>query len=125
VIDKNDPKVASRLILILWRAWFIRNELTHSNRCLSISNSVSFLLYYWDTLFTVRQDTVLDSKGKRLVGCVGSRSNDTTSKKRRWEVPELGKIKVNVDGAFMEGGQAGYGVVIRDDKGVVILSAWG
>jgi hypothetical protein len=35
------------------------------------------------------------------------------------------KIKVNVDGAFMEEWHAGYGVVIRDDKGAVILSAWG
>nr|CAB3455114.1 unnamed protein product [Digitaria exilis] len=34
-------------------------------------------------------------------------------------------IKINVDGAFVEGDCAGYGVVIRDDKGDVLLSAWG
>ena len=55
VVDNNDPEIMGKLMLILWRCWFVRNELTHSARKLSIEASVGFLLNYWDTLFTIRQ----------------------------------------------------------------------
>lgn len=46
IIDKVDTEMASKLILLLWRAWFVRNELTHSGRKLSIVASVGFLKNY-------------------------------------------------------------------------------
>ena len=42
----------------------------------------------------------------------------------RWSVPSKGWIKINVDGAFKKNGDASLGVVIRDDAGKVLLSAW-
>ena len=42
----------------------------------------------------------------------------------RWQAPDPGSIKVNVDGAFKGNGEASIGVVIRDSKCVVLLSAW-
>jgi hypothetical protein len=44
LIGKRNVEDAGRLVLILWRAWFVRNELTHSARKLSIVQSVGFLL---------------------------------------------------------------------------------
>lgn len=32
IIDKYDADIVGRLVLILWRSWFIRNELTNSSR---------------------------------------------------------------------------------------------
>ena len=42
----------------------------------------------------------------------------------RWSAPTKGWIKINVDGAFKKNGDACLGVVIRDDAGKVLLSAW-
>jgi hypothetical protein len=30
VVDNNDPEMMGKLMLILWRCWFVHNELTHS-----------------------------------------------------------------------------------------------
>ena len=42
----------------------------------------------------------------------------------RWSAPTKGWIKIIVDGAFKKNGDASLGVVIRDDAGKVLLSAW-
>ncbi|GJN29772.1 hypothetical protein PR202_gb18091 [Eleusine coracana subsp. coracana] len=42
-----------------------------------------------------------------------------------WKPPSEGWAKVNVDGAFSpNNGQDGVGVIIRDARGAVILTAW-
>ncbi|KAF8774983.1 hypothetical protein HU200_005031 [Digitaria exilis] len=126
LIDSVDDVVASRLVLILWRAWFIRNEITHSNRKLSITSSAKFLLNYWETLCSIRhEDSHIDAKGKRPAFIDHVAKAKLPSEHVCWVPPEEGMIKINVDGAFVEGDSAGYGLVIRDDKGDVQLSAWG
>ncbi|RLN25696.1 hypothetical protein C2845_PM07G29720 [Panicum miliaceum] len=113
-----------KLMLILWRCWFVHNELTQSARKLSIEASVGFLLNYWDTMITIRQDPILDRKGKQVCGSSSKRSSAKESMKPCWQMPEAGVIKINVDGAFKENGDASIGVVIRDSAGSVLLTAW-
>lgn len=126
LIDKYDAEVMGRLVLILWRACYIRNELAHTTRKLSITASVGFLMNYWESLCAVRQQPGLDAKGKRPVNFPHAPVDaDQCTKLNRWEAPGAGIIKVNVDGAFADEGSAGYGVVIRDEKEDVLLSAWG
>ena len=50
LINKIDAGTAARLLLILWRAWFVRNKVTHSGKWMPIMGSVTFLPRYWDTL---------------------------------------------------------------------------
>ncbi|KAF8759238.1 hypothetical protein HU200_010269 [Digitaria exilis] len=83
VIDGVEADSAGCLLLVLWRAWFVRNELTHSNRKQVIESSVSFLENYWETLCGISRQGLPDSKG-----------------------------------------DASIGVVIRDEKGKVLLTAW-
>jgi hypothetical protein len=45
-------------------------------------------------------------------------------KSLRWIPPEDCLIKINVDGAFMNNGDASIVVVIRNSEGTVLLSAW-
>ncbi|GJN07802.1 hypothetical protein PR202_ga25666 [Eleusine coracana subsp. coracana] len=46
-------------------------------------------------------------------------------RKAQWKAPNVGWIKVNVDGAFVEQtGQAGAGVVARNHVGKTIFTAW-
>jgi len=124
LVDNNEPEIMGKLLLILWRCWFIRNELTHSDRKLFVETSVGFLLHYWDTLFTIRQELPADKKGKRLIGGVAARKNAETCMAPRWQAPGPGSIKINVDGAFKGNGEASIGVIIRDSTGSVLLSAW-
>jgi len=49
LIDRVDAEEAAQVVLVLWRAWFVRNELTHNGRWTPLQNSVSFLSNYWTT----------------------------------------------------------------------------
>jgi len=44
--------------------------------------------------------------------------------KKLWSAPQENWVKVNVDGALADSGAAGIGVIIRDSRGTVLLSAW-
>jgi hypothetical protein len=68
---------------------------------------------------------VTDKKGKKPIYTDKAAAAISNGTKQKWEAPNEGMIKVNVDGAFGENGDAGFGVIIRDDRGAVILSAWG
>jgi ribonuclease HI len=126
LIDKHDKVVMGKLVLILWRAWFIRNELTHTNRKLCIMGSVNFLMSYWESLCTIRQQPVLDLKGKRpIFPDLALDGKNQQQKRAGWVAPGRGTVKINVDGAFSDASQGSYGVVIHDEQWQVLLSAWG
>jgi hypothetical protein len=126
LIDKHDKVVMWKLVLILWRAWFIHNELTHTNRKLCIMGSVNFLMSYWESLCTIRQQPVPDLKGKRpIFPDLTLDGKNQQQKQASWVAPGRETVKINVDGAFSDASQGSYGVVIRDEQGQVLLSAWG
>ena len=124
IVDAQ-PVDKAACLLIFWRAWFIRNELTHSLRKISIEGSISFLENYWEKLCRTRQQGIPDDKGKAPINSMpqpaGERRSSVAGK---WSAPSEGWIKINVDGAFKSNGDASLGVVIRDDAGTVLLSAW-
>ncbi|KAF8720510.1 hypothetical protein HU200_023756 [Digitaria exilis] len=112
VIDGVEADSVPCLLLVLWRAWFVRNELTHSNRKQVIESSVSFLENYWETLCGISRQGLPDSKGKKPIIPLPRQ-------------PDLGGLdQDNVDGAFTVQGDASIGVVIRDEKVKVLLTAW-
>jgi len=126
LIDNLDGQSAGRLLLLLWRSWFNRNEVTHG-KTVSLLGSVKFLTNYSDELFAIQRQGVTDVKGKKPVHpMLISRSDGPRRKeKHSWEPPKPGWLKVNVDGSYTEAtGTAGLGVVIRDHQGDVKLSAW-
>jgi len=46
--------------------------------------------------------------------------------RRRWQRPQQGVLKLNVDGSFkIQEASGGWGYVIRDESGAVIQSGWG
>ncbi|GJN26558.1 hypothetical protein PR202_gb14497 [Eleusine coracana subsp. coracana] len=128
-----DGDACAQLLLLLWRAWFARNEIVHGSPMPSVQASVSFLSKYWLELCVVSQDThSVDLKGKRPV--VYSMQKNTRRFTRRerqmrepskWEPPPEGWIKINVDGGFdKDTGKAGIGIVIRDAYGQALLCSW-
>ena len=126
LIDNLDGQWAGRLLLLLWRSWFNRNEVTHG-KTVSLLGSVKFLTDYSDKLFAIQQQGVTDVKGKKPVHpmLISRRDGPRRKEKHSWEPPKPGWLKVNVDGSYTEAtGTAGLGVVIWDHQGDVKLSAW-
>ena len=67
VIGASTKEEAGRLILILWRAWFVRNEWTHAGRWVGGDASTRFLTNYWESLEGSSLQAVEDHKGKKPV----------------------------------------------------------
>jgi ribonuclease HI len=43
----------------------------------------------------------------------------------KWRPPDEGWTKINVDGVFDSGtGEGGFGIIIWDNTGTVVLTAW-
>jgi ribonuclease HI len=117
----------SKLLLLLWRTWYVRNKITHNSDKLSFVASVSFLQKFWEELCDVRQQSgIRDTIGKKPVVvslCAGKQGR--TREQTTWEPPPHGWIKVNVDGAFDQGsGVGGVGVIIRNAKAEVLMTTW-
>ena len=124
LIDNNEAEIMGHLILILWRSWFVRNELTHSTRIPATNSSICFLLNYWETMCNIREEEASDRKGKQVRNQHSKVKSTKEKMNLRWIPPEDGQIKINVDGAFTNNGDASVGVVIRNSEGTVLLSAW-
>ncbi|RLN32926.1 hypothetical protein C2845_PM03G31700 [Panicum miliaceum] len=109
-------------MLLLWRSWFIQNQITHEGPKDSVEHSIHFLRSYGQQLSEIRQHSDAgDSKGKAVAGM---RSANPSRNHLRWEKPQSGYVKLNVDTAFFEqSGLTGLGIVARNEKGEVILAA--
>ncbi|TVU08180.1 hypothetical protein EJB05_41571, partial [Eragrostis curvula] len=57
--------MASQVALLLWRTWFVRNEMVHNAKLLPIDASVGFLQNYVDLLNKARVGNLHDEKGKK------------------------------------------------------------
>jgi ribonuclease HI len=126
VVEAGVDKGA-KLLLLLWRTWYVRNNITHGSDKISFDASVVFLQKYWLELCDIRQlQGASDSKGKRPVAeslCLNHAQK--CRQEAKWEAPPQDFLKVNVDGAFDgASGIGGIGVVIRDSSGLVQLTAW-
>lgn len=67
LIDRIGTDMGARVLLLLWRSWQVRNNITHDTEKLSIVGSVRFLQKYWLELCSVRQREGFDPKGKHAV----------------------------------------------------------
>ncbi|GJN13747.1 hypothetical protein PR202_gb00488 [Eleusine coracana subsp. coracana] len=117
----------ARILLLFWRTWFVRNEITHGSKAPPIQVSVNFLTKYWGELCSIRHDSKQSDKyGKQPVRNSLEKQKEASPKSiKKWQAPPTGWIKINVDGAFdTTTGDAGLGVVIRDDQGRTLLCSW-
>ena len=82
-------------MLVLWRAWHLRDEAT-------IRDSVIFLRNYWECLSSPNP-VVNDVKGKQKLhgGNLQSSSLPPHAEVLGWTKPPADHIKINVDGSFI------------------------
>jgi ribonuclease HI len=134
ILSSADVDTKAKILMLLWRAWHLRNDMIHGKGKAMVTGSALFLKSYGESLnLTERKKlTDLDEKGKekipegaRSVRAMTGEAGRKKDKKSKWEAPEQGWIKVNVDAGYnSESGQAGAGVIARDEAGLVVLSAW-
>jgi ribonuclease HI len=116
--------------MTLWRAWHVRNELTHDKKPPPVAASKRFLDSYLQSLLLVEQHPVVDiEKGKQVVDYgLGERRRKnqvgpTVQEKHNWKPPDEGVTKLNIDGAFSNDGRAGAGMILRESNGDIIFAA--
>jgi ribonuclease HI len=123
-LSNTDDQTRDRLLLLLWRAWHLRNDVIHQQGREPLAASVSFLLSYADR-FQASSHLVEDIKGKAPMFVLPVASMMTEpGNQSTWMPPPANWIKLNTDGSFIGTGMPGAaGAVIRDHCGNVILAA--
>jgi hypothetical protein len=112
-----------KLLLLFWRVWHHRNNIVHGDGKAAISASVPFLQNYLESFIAATTKHV-DLKGKGAI--FKSQAVPSTPHVRSWwHPPDIGWTKVNVDGGWDSWSKkAGWGLIIRDNRGVVLTTAW-
>ena len=128
VLMKTPAHLVDHTMLVAWRAWYVRNEITHDKPLPSVEGSRRFLCNYANILGNIRNaSTEQVLKGKQLVVTQGTdvgiqRRSEPPDK--HWSKPPDGWVKLTIDGSYkMEDGSAGTGMILRDVSGSIIFSA--
>jgi ribonuclease HI len=118
------PEMRANVLMLLWRAWHLRNDAIHVKGEASIQESVNFLVRYSAELLPVRPQE--NSKGKAPMfteEAIAKQRYVADTRLKGWSAPPEGWAKINVDGAFLtESGDAAIGVVARDCRGLVLYT---
>jgi hypothetical protein len=125
----SDQSQRSKILMLLWRSWHLRNDIIHGNGKETIHRSAAFLLGYDNFLHdpgecnSVNTGSISHHTQKDLL--TNNLSLDTTrEKKAPWSPPKASEIKMNVDAAFCaDTGEAAAGVVFRNHSGEPIAVA--
>lgn len=130
ILARQTEAQRSLLLMLLWRIWHIHNELTHDKPAPPAESSRRFLCSYMDTLTYIKQHPTADIvKGKETVSYISVNNQDKHARdsrkkiKKKWQPPEEGRMKLNVDGAYANDGTAGAGMILRDHTGAVVFAA--
>jgi hypothetical protein len=113
----------AKILLLLWRAWHLRNDSIHNEGRESIKRSASFLQDYDGA--ELQSLTGLGShKGKAPMFETKTSTQHEANERSRWAAPPRGWIKLNTDAAFSrENHPGGTGAIIRDSDGRVLMAA--
>uniref|UniRef100_A0A453PIE7 RNase H type-1 domain-containing protein n=1 Tax=Aegilops tauschii subsp. strangulata TaxID=200361 RepID=A0A453PIE7_AEGTS len=116
----------SMLLMLLWRAWHIRNEVVHNKPPPPMEASSRFLVSYLDSLIGIKTDLSSDkSMGKSIItyDTGTNRPHAFITTVPTWRAPIVGWVNLCTDGSFADDGSPGAGMVLRDDKGAIIFSS--
>lgn len=119
--------------MMLWRAWHLRNDIIHGKGEESVQSSVRFLISYRESLQIAKAGSPEsgDRKGKKKLfeddrqKELRKQASRSSTENAKWSPPPMGWVKINSDASFcISSGKASAGIVIRDDRGQVLLTSW-
>jgi hypothetical protein len=124
ILLSNASKESHPLILmLLWRAWHLRNNIIHEDGKCTVEASAIFLQNYLDTLNCVGSGESSKGKGLQASCALQDHVHRNEGHFPWWSPPEVGRLKMNVDASFIKESNDGFmGVVIRDHLGTVLCS---
>jgi hypothetical protein len=128
LLDKHGSEVRTKILLLLWRAWFLRDDCVHHEGKESVSRSAMFLVGYEEEIRNLPRTgdgasgkqkwSLTESGATKPQERVGSEEID------RWEKPAAGVVKLNTDASYLlDTGQCWAGAVARDHCGRVLFSS--
>ncbi|KAM0844489.1 hypothetical protein ACQ4PT_057047 [Festuca glaucescens] len=124
LLSQVDEITNSRILMLLWRSWHLRNDVIHQQGRETIEQSVAFLETYAHAGSQLVPATG-DPKGKRpmFVTTTPGECIQSSSSANVWSAPPDGWIKINSDASFRSGDiPGGAGAVARDSQGKVIFA---
>ena len=115
------------VLMTMWRAWYVRNEITHGKAPPPTEASRRFLHGYINSLLCLHQWPQGDMvKGKMIVQTGAPTQHPEVSSKmdQRWVMPPTGWTKLNVGGSYVHAtGATGGCMVLHSDRGKIIFTA--
>ena len=127
LLDPLDEATRMIVLMIMWRTWHVRNEITHDKKPPPTEASRRFLHGYITSLLCIQQfPNAYVVKGKMTVSLppIINRPPKAAKEERSWTAPASGCTKLNTDGSFIAAtGAAGGGMILRDDRGEIIYTA--
>ncbi|XP_062186766.1 uncharacterized protein LOC133890399 [Phragmites australis] len=122
LLDNLNNEMCTQTLMLLWRAWHLRNDIIYGKGEATIGASVAFLRSYVQSLLGVRLQECID-KGKNLV--TGSHTVLDVGLRKCWSAPPQGWVKLNCDASFDSvSGASTCGIIIRSCRGQVLIAAW-
>ena len=103
-LQQLDETQCMLLLMLLWRVWHVRNELTHDKPLIPVEASKKFLCSYVDSLLLIKQGPEVDIlKGKQpaLLSNNGAQHKLEPSVQPSWIPPPCGVANLNFDGSFV------------------------
>uniref|UniRef100_A0ACD6A6F3 Uncharacterized protein n=1 Tax=Avena sativa TaxID=4498 RepID=A0ACD6A6F3_AVESA len=116
VIQSSPSHMVDCILLVAWRHWFVRNEVTHDKPLPTIGSSKRFRCAYLKLLQEIQaKPTVAILKGKDHVVMEVSQKQWVPKKgpDKPWCRPKPGWVKLTVDGSFYTAKRsAGAGIIL-------------
>ncbi|KAE8809617.1 retrotransposon unclassified [Hordeum vulgare] len=125
LLDESQVSVRSRIIMVLWRSWYVRNEILHGKDPPPQDVSCSFLQSYHNTFSQISSSVEDIIKGKSPVDTDQISPPCKSAPRLPWPPPPDGMVALSVDGSYaISDGSAGAGMFLRTATGEVIFAAY-
>uniref|UniRef100_A0A8I6XRA3 RNase H type-1 domain-containing protein n=1 Tax=Hordeum vulgare subsp. vulgare TaxID=112509 RepID=A0A8I6XRA3_HORVV len=111
--------------MVLWRSWYVRNEIVHGKTPPPQDVSSAFLQSYHNTFSQISSNVEDIIKGKSPVVPIQSSPPCKAAPRLPWPRPPEGMVALSVDGSYATSdGSAGTGMILRKPSGNVIFAAY-
>ena len=118
LLYKCSDDIQDMLIMLIWRIWQIRNDMTHGKDAPPVLATVEYLHSYYKSIKIAGHfSTEVISKGKMPSSDIVAPTQYNKVPAAPWPAP-AGKLALSVDGSFLEEDRsASVGMVLRTTRG--------